>query len=73
MTGTSMGRSKRPGLAAVLSAVVPGAGQWYGGRARRAVLVFLPTLVLMVLVLPMELVLPMVLVLLMATVSLVNS
>ena len=50
MTDTSRGRSKRPGLAAVLSAVVPGAGQWYGGRVRRAVLVFLPTLVLVALV-----------------------
>ncbi|MGB5731423.1 MAG: LCP family protein [Acidimicrobiia bacterium] len=45
MTDTSEGRSKRPGLAAVLSAVVPGAGQWYGGRIRRAVLLFLPTVV----------------------------
>ena len=46
MTDTSARRSKRPGLAAVLSAVVPGAGQWYGGRIRRAVLLFLPTVVL---------------------------
>jgi len=46
MTDTSTGRSKRPGLAAVLSAVVPGAGQCYVGRIRRAALVFLPTAVL---------------------------
>ena len=49
MTDTSTGRSKRPGLAAVLSAVVPGAGQWYVGRIRRAALVFLPTAVLIAL------------------------
>jgi len=49
MGDTSIGRSKRPGLAAILSAVVPGAGQWYGGRVRRAILVFLPTLVLVAL------------------------
>ncbi|MGB5168544.1 MAG: hypothetical protein WBP49_09100, partial [Acidimicrobiia bacterium] len=49
MSDTSEGRSKRPGLAAVLSAVVPGAGQWYGGRIRRAVLLFLPTVVLVAL------------------------
>jgi LCP family protein required for cell wall assembly len=49
MTDTSTGRSKRPGLAAVLSAVVPGAGQWYVGRMRRAALVFLPTVVLVAL------------------------
>ncbi len=46
MTETSTNRSKRPGFAAVLSAVIPGAGQWYGGRVRRAILVFLPTLAL---------------------------
>ncbi len=39
-------RATRPGLAAVLSAVIPGAGQWYGGRLRRAVLVFAPAVVL---------------------------
>ncbi|MEN8235188.1 MAG: LCP family protein [Actinomycetota bacterium] len=33
-------------MAAVLSAVVPGAGQWYGGRLGRAALVFLPLLLL---------------------------
>ena len=49
MTDTNTGRPKRPGFAAVLSAVVPGAGQWYGGRVLRAVLVFLPTLVLVAL------------------------
>lgn len=43
-------RSSRPGVAAVLSAVIPGAGQWYGGRIRRAVLIFLPTVALFVLV-----------------------
>lgn len=36
------GRMARPGLAAMLSAVVPGVGQWYGGRFRRAILVFAP-------------------------------
>jgi LCP family protein required for cell wall assembly len=46
MTDANTGTSRRPGLAAVLSAVVPGAGQWYSGRLRRAVLVFLPTLLL---------------------------
>ena len=46
MTDTKTGASKRPGLAAVLSAVIPGAGQWYGGRVWRALLVFLPTLLL---------------------------
>lgn len=39
-------RSVRPGLAAVFSAVIPGAGQWYGGRLRRAVLVFAPVVLL---------------------------
>jgi len=48
MTDTSTESSSRPGLAAVLSAVIPGAGQWYGGRLRRAILVFLPSLVLVV-------------------------
>jgi len=46
MTETSTNLSNRPGLAAVLSAVIPGAGQWYGGRIRRAILAFLPTFVL---------------------------
>jgi len=46
MTETTIGRSKRPGLAAVFSALIPGAGQWYGGRVRRAIVVFVPTLVL---------------------------
>ncbi|MGB9357092.1 MAG: LCP family protein [Acidimicrobiia bacterium] len=46
MTEAITNRSKRPGLAAVLSAVIPGVGQWYGGRVRRAILVFLPTLAL---------------------------
>jgi LCP family protein required for cell wall assembly len=46
MTGGSASRSSRPGVAAVLSAIVPGAGQWYGGRLRRALLLFLPVLVL---------------------------
>ena len=46
MTATSTERAKRPGLAGVLSALIPGAGQWYGGRLRRAALVFLPTLIL---------------------------
>ena len=45
MADMRTGEAKRPGLAALLSAVVPGAGQWYGGRLRRAVLVFLPTVV----------------------------
>lgn len=38
----------RPVLAAALSAVVPGAGQWYAGRARRALLLGLPLVVLVV-------------------------
>ena len=42
MTGASVPRDARPGIAAILSGVVPGAGQWYGGRLRRAVLLFLP-------------------------------
>lgn len=46
MTETTIDRSKQPGLAAVLSALIPGAGQWYGGRVRRAIVVFVPTLVL---------------------------
>jgi hypothetical protein len=45
MADMRTGGAKRPGLAALLSAVVPGAGQWYGGRLGRAVLVFLPTIV----------------------------
>ncbi len=39
-------RLARPGLAAVFSAVVPGVGQWYGGRLRRAILVFVPVVLL---------------------------
>jgi LCP family protein required for cell wall assembly len=35
---------KRPALAAVLSALVPGLGQWYAGRLRRAVIFVVPTL-----------------------------
>jgi len=46
MTDTSAQRWKRPGLAAVLSGLIPGAGQWYGGRVRRAILMFLPSVVL---------------------------
>jgi len=42
-------RLARPGLAAVFSAVVPGVGQWYGGRLRRAILVFVPVVFLAVL------------------------
>ena len=38
----------RPVLAAALSAVVPGAGQWYAGRVRRALLLGLPLVVLVV-------------------------
>ena len=38
----------RPALAALLSALVPGAGQWYAGRKRRAVLLFAPLLVILV-------------------------
>lgn len=36
----------RPGFAAVLSGLVPGAGQWYGHRLRRGLLLFAPTLFL---------------------------
>jgi len=39
-------RSVRPGLAAVFSAVIPGSGQWHGGRLRRALLVFAPVVLL---------------------------
>ncbi|MEA2011251.1 MAG: LCP family protein [Actinomycetota bacterium] len=39
-------RLARPGLAAVFSGVIPGAGQWYGGRLRRAILVFAPVVLL---------------------------
>ena len=46
MTDTSAERRIRPGLAAVLSGLVPGAGQWYGGRVRRAILMFLPSVLL---------------------------
>lgn len=37
-------RSRRSDVAALLSALVPGAGQWYAGARRRAVLVALPLL-----------------------------
>lgn len=50
MTDAPASGSARPGVAAVLSAILPGAGQWYGGRTRRAVLVFLPTVALAALV-----------------------
>jgi LCP family protein required for cell wall assembly len=41
-------RSARPGLAAVFSAVVPGAGQWYGRRPVRAAIVASPMILLLV-------------------------
>ena len=41
-------RPKRPLLAALLSAVIPGAGQWYAGRRLRAWLYFAPIVVLAV-------------------------
>ncbi len=44
-------RPARPGLAAVLSGLVPGAGQWYGRRLRRGILLFTPTLILALLAL----------------------
>jgi LCP family protein required for cell wall assembly len=46
MTDATDSGSARPGIAAALSAILPGAGQWYGGRTRRAVLIFLPTVAL---------------------------
>lgn len=39
-TTTALGRQKRPAVAAALSALIPGAGQWYAGRPRRAAIVF---------------------------------
>lgn len=38
----------RPGLAAVLSALIPGAGQWYAGRPVRAAVVASPLVLLLV-------------------------
>lgn len=46
MTEATLPRGARPGIAAILSGIVPGAGQWYGGRLRRAALVFLPFLLI---------------------------
>lgn len=39
-TTTASGRQKRPAVAAALSALIPGAGQWYAGRPRRGAVVF---------------------------------
>ena len=38
----------RPGLAATLSALIPGAGQWYAGRPARAAVVASPLILLLV-------------------------
>ena len=38
--------TKRPGLAATLSALIPGSGQWYAGRLRRGLLIASPLLLL---------------------------
>lgn len=43
---THEGGRRRPWAAAVLSAVIPGAGQLYGGRPWRALVWFLPTILL---------------------------
>lgn len=45
------GTDANPGLAATLSAVIPGAGQWYAGRMVRAVVIAAPLLLLLVAVL----------------------
>ena len=34
--------AKKPGLAAALSALIPGSGQWYAGRLRRGLVVASP-------------------------------
>src|SRR3990170_2398381 len=39
---------RRPLAAALLSALVPGAGQWYAGRIRRGVVVFAPLPILLI-------------------------
>ncbi|RPI24550.1 MAG: hypothetical protein EHM57_02620, partial [Actinobacteria bacterium] len=41
-------RDRHPALAAFLSALVPGAGQWYARRPRRGLYFFAPTLLLIV-------------------------
>ena len=41
-------RGARPGLAAALSALIPGAGQWYTGRPVRALVVASPLILLLV-------------------------
>ena len=38
----------KPGLAALLSALIPGTGQWYAGRPARAALVAAPIIVLLI-------------------------
>jgi len=40
--------ARRPVLAAFLSALLPGAGQWYAGRARRGLLLLVPGILLVV-------------------------
>ena len=45
-TGPRTG-TKKPGLAAALSALIPGSGQWYAGRLRRGLVVASPILLLM--------------------------
>lgn len=46
--GTGGVRARRPWLAAGLSTVVPGAGQWYVGRRRRALVFLVPAVLLSV-------------------------
>jgi polyisoprenyl-teichoic acid--peptidoglycan teichoic acid transferase len=45
---------KRPWLAAILSAIVPGAGQWYAGRVLRAVIWFGPIVVAAAAMIPLS-------------------
>ena len=46
VVGGESGRS--PVVAAVLSAVVPGAGQWYAGRRLRSLIYFVPILLVLI-------------------------
>ncbi|MFQ5967158.1 MAG: LCP family protein [Acidimicrobiia bacterium] len=43
-----LARRKRPVVAALLSALLPGAGQWYAGRHRRALVMFAPLALIVV-------------------------
>ncbi|MEA2022752.1 MAG: LCP family protein [Actinomycetota bacterium] len=46
--GDRMSTGARPGFAAALSALVPGAGQWYSGRPGRAAIVASPLLLIVI-------------------------